>query len=210
MSTENSKWYDSRFFVVTLLIVFFPIGVYALIRNRRFKTSSKGLLAGFFTLVLVLAFGNAENTKKLAREAGYESASEYLQAKELGLNSREQLLAHLEQVRMEDAQKAEKRIAQAKADKELEEKTRDRSRDATIVCREFVRASLRSPSTADFPWTPNKRFREGYQTYIIKSHVDAQNAFGAVIRNQWHCKLRYIGGEEHLHSSWDLLELEVL
>ena len=50
---------------------------------------------------------------------------------------------------------------------------------------EFVRAGLKSPASASFPWTDYKVYDLGGDKWIVSSYVDAQNGFGANIRTRW-------------------------
>jgi len=55
-----------------------------------------------------------------------------------------------------------------------------------VVCKDAVRARLKSPTSADFPW--GVRVREvGVDRYEVSSYVDAQNGFGAKLRTQYTC-----------------------
>ena len=51
---------------------------------------------------------------------------------------------------------------------------------------EYVKSVLNSPSTADFPWY-DWQYSKNYKTKVVtvSSYVDAQNLFGAEIRNQF-------------------------
>lgn len=50
---------------------------------------------------------------------------------------------------------------------------------------------LRSPTTAEFN-DPNPRVDKINDTaFVVKSYVDASNAFGAIIRNNYTCTLSY-------------------
>jgi len=105
------------------------------------------------------------------------------------------------------AQKAatEKLAAEKKA---LEEAEIDRSVAAFINCKELIKRRLKAPSTADFPWSADSTQREG-QTYVVFSYVDSQNGFGAMLRSQWQCKIRFIGGDDLSLSSWQLEEIGI-
>ena len=61
-SSFTPKWYDSSFMVVVALLLFFPVGLYALFKNRRLGAGGKLLLGGavmFFMLVTagLMGFG---------------------------------------------------------------------------------------------------------------------------------------------------------
>lgn len=84
----------------------------------------------------------------------------------------------------------------------------DHSSMAIVQCKNYVRDSLKSPSTARFPWTSDSQDL-GNNTFIVRSYVDAQNSFGAVIRNNYYCKIQYIGGEDGYQSNWKLIQLDI-
>jgi hypothetical protein len=61
---------------------------------------------------------------------------------------------------------------------------------ARWACQDFVRARLKAPSTAKFPCEETV-FDEGEGSYTVQSCVDAQNAFGAILRKQYICSTKY-------------------
>lgn len=85
----------------------------------------------------------------------------------------------------------------------------DLSIDASVICQNHVDNHLTSPSTADHPWMGIEIFDHGKWRYTIRSHVDSQNAFGAVLRTNYLCKVTYNGEGESLRlSNWSLDALE--
>jgi hypothetical protein len=67
---------------------------------------------------------------------------------------------------------------------------------AWTMCEEFVKRQLRAPATADFPWGYDQfTRRESDSVWVVTSYVDAQNAFGAKIRNNFVCRVRWTGGD---------------
>ncbi|MGO3846477.1 hypothetical protein [Agrococcus casei] len=56
--------------------------------------------------------------------------------------------------------------------------------EAKIWCEDAVRESLKAPSSADFVDVNSNR--QGAQV-IVNGKVDAQNSFGAMIRNEFQC-----------------------
>ena len=57
---------------------------------------------------------------------------------------------------------------------------------------DFIKEQLKSPSTAKFPGTFEKKDHVrplGNGQYQINSWVDSQNGFGAMIRSRWSCKI---------------------
>jgi hypothetical protein len=79
--------------------------------------------------------------------------------------------------------------------------TDDHSDMAVVMCEDFVRDSLRAPSTADFASASDAtvdQLQPG--TYSVTSHVDAQNGFGAMIRTRYACTVRYDGEAWYLKA----------
>jgi hypothetical protein len=89
-------------------------------------------------------------------------------------------------------------------------KDRDNSTMAYIMMEDFVKRRLRSPSTADFPGFFGGRGDHvqylGEQKYRIVSWVDAQNAFGATIRNNFVGEIQQVSEEQWQLISLDLFE----
>ncbi len=62
--------------------------------------------------------------------------------------------------------------------------------DAYIAAQHFVDQRLKSPGSAKYPI-----YNSGYVTitlpgtYIVKSYVDSQNGFGALLRSDWTVKM---------------------
>ena len=91
------------------------------------------------------------------------------------------------------------------AERPEEEGPRDYSSVAMRICNDLIRKRLKSPSTADFPWTPEKiEANPENGVYVIGSYVDSQNGFGATIRTRFECKL-----ERDPQDGWDLLDMKV-
>lgn len=87
---------------------------------------------------------------------------------------------------------------------------KDLSSQASIVCKDYVRLTLKAPATADFPLLDFSAYRHGANHWTIKSYVDAQNGFGAKIRNHYTCGMTYSGSGDPLDfGSWKLLDLSL-
>ncbi|MEV0644160.1 hypothetical protein AB0I28_02740 [Phytomonospora sp. NPDC050363] len=69
----------------------------------------------------------------------------------------------------------------------------DSSAMAEIMCEEFVADRLKAPSTADFSGASTVAV--GASTYKVTGAVDAENGFGAMIRVQYVCQVRYDGDD---------------
>ena len=76
---------------------------------------------------------------------------------------------------------------------------------AWVICQEFIEKRLKAPASADFPW-----FSETYVTklggakYRVDSYVDAQNSFGAQIRQDFSCTVKWTGG-----TRWQLENISI-
>lgn len=63
---------------------------------------------------------------------------------------------------------------------------------ADAMAKQFVMQRLKAPSTAKFAWyNETSVLITGACEYTIQSYVDAQNSFGAMIRNQYSAEVRY-------------------
>ncbi len=79
--------------------------------------------------------------------------------------------------------------------------SRDRKTEAWVMCQQFVEARLKSPASAEFPWgsapyvtrLPDDRYR-------ARAYVDAQNSFGAMLRNDFNCVVEWTGERWELES----------
>lgn len=75
-----------------------------------------------------------------------------------------------------------------KKDAELQVWLDKKGTSAWTFCKERIQKQLKSPSTADFPWTHESWVAGGF--IYIRSYVDAQNSFWAMLRSNFNCKLR--------------------
>ncbi len=92
-------------------------------------------------------------------------------------------------------------------DRTPEEKCADGT-TAFVMSQSFVEKRLRSPSTADFPYTSSEGVRMQYMgecTHKIWAYVDAQNAFGATIRTNYYTELQNKKGTDE----WRLIDLKM-
>ena len=83
----------------------------------------------------------------------------------------------------------------------------EKKREAWDVAQDFVRDSLKAPSTASFPDLYGGDAGVNYdgdQMYSVGGYVDAENSFGAHLRTKFVCKLRD-GGE----AGWFLVDMQL-
>lgn len=79
--------------------------------------------------------------------------------------------------------------------------------EAITYCKELVKSRLKAPSTADFPWSIEAEAAPGEQIFTVNSYVDAQNAFGAMLRSYYTCRLKYTGSGG---SGWVVDDLTIV
>ncbi|MDZ7798366.1 MAG: hypothetical protein U5L76_01980 [Patescibacteria group bacterium] len=78
---------------------------------------------------------------------------------------------------------------------------------AFVIAKGFVRDSLKSPSSADFPILDFVSTSLGENRYQVTSHVDAENSFGVMIRSDWVATLKYLEGDDADQNNWELEKL---
>lgn len=82
----------------------------------------------------------------------------------------------------------------------------DASRAAALtMCRQYVRERLKAPSTATFAGIGESTVNEySGQEWGVRSHVDAQNGFGAMLRSTFDCTVKFEGD-----GQWRLVDLKI-
>ena len=75
------------------------------------------------------------------------------------------------------------------------------------VCSQFLIDRLKAPATADIAeyGDPDTSVSKSGKTYTVVAFVDAENSFGANIRTDYICTVRYTSGR-----SYRLLDLQTL
>ena len=92
-----------------------------------------------------------------------------------------------------------------------EERAADQCEDeimSFVMSQSFVERRLRAPSTADFPSFSSAGVRVTYLgdcRHIVSAYVDAQNAFGGIVRTSYVAELQYEVGAD----TWRLLSLDM-
>jgi len=76
---------------------------------------------------------------------------------------------------------------------------------AYAMAQEFVDKQLKAPSTSKYPVYSEKFVKDlGEGRYTVTTYVDAQNSFGAMIRNNFTCTLLYVGNDK-----WQLEDINI-
>lgn len=82
------------------------------------------------------------------------------------------------------------------------------ARYAYFHCQDLVKGRLKAPTSASFPVYPALPTNLGDGgLVVIRSYVDAQNSFGAMLRTNFRCKLQYTGGDAASGAAWKFVEL---
>lgn len=65
---------------------------------------------------------------------------------------------------------------------------------AEVMCEEFVKERLASPSSAEF--SEQDHAERAGSTWLVTGVVDSENKFGAMLRADYACTMRYLGDDE--------------
>jgi len=89
--------------------------------------------------------------------------------------------------------------------KSAEQTADDSRRGAYLICKQFVEQRLRSPKSAEFPNSSEAQVQPiSDGDYEVHAHVDAQNAFGAMIRSTFDCTVKPLPD-----GKWRLIDLKI-
>lgn len=67
---------------------------------------------------------------------------------------------------------------------------------AYAMCQDWVKGRLQSPGSADFPFGDVTKTEDlGHGAYRIRSYVDSQNGFGALVRTKYDCSTHWVSGQ---------------
>lgn len=70
---------------------------------------------------------------------------------------------------------------------------------ACVAAEQFVKQNLKSPATTQFGPCRSENVSTGNNNiYQVSGYVDAQNAYGATLRNSYSAQMQYQGGQWHL------------
>jgi len=73
--------------------------------------------------------------------------------------------------------------------------------DAYAAAQEFVKKSLKAPSTASFPTTNEATVTDlGNGQWRVQAWVDAQNSFGAMLRSNFECTIKFSDDDWYLEK----------
>ncbi|MFO7881480.1 MAG: hypothetical protein R6U52_02945 [Kosmotogaceae bacterium] len=79
--------------------------------------------------------------------------------------------------------------------------------EAFLISQQFVENYLKAPGSAEWPSITDDKVKINKiddTIWEIYSYVDSQNTFGALIRTQYYCKMKYNKEDEN----WTLIEID--
>lgn len=76
--------------------------------------------------------------------------------------------------------------------------------DAAVVAKTIVKDNLKSPSTAEFCKTSECAISCSGNTWTVSGYVDAQNSFGAVLRNNFKVKFTFTTSNKYTIDSYSI------
>lgn len=159
---------------------------------------SMAIVALLIPLAVSIFLESNRQLDKTAVQAGFLGRADHMRAALHNLQEspaewtrkRSELDAAAAKREMEEAQQ----IAKRRADEAKEAENRDIIFGACSAAERAVKAVLKAPSTAEFPacWHVEVR-RTGPEQYAVHGYVDAQNAYGAKLRNNYVVKMNRTG-----------------
>lgn len=163
-------------------------------------TQGRAVIASVVLLFIAAAF--ATPPPPLTPEQKAQQAQEERIEKEI---EQREIAAEQERLRI----KAEK-IEREKEEELAAEREEECKSDYMhyYMAQDFVKDSLVSPSTADFPSSNASGVRTEYMgdcVYRVWGYVDSQNRFGATIRGRYYVELR----KEEEKNKWSLLDIKM-
>jgi len=70
-----------------------------------------------------------------------------------------------------------------------------------------VERNLKSPSTADYPWSYDEYVDKiDDNTFIVRAYVDSENSFGAKVRTNFSCTVKFTGEDTYIVKDLEFWE----
>jgi len=79
---------------------------------------------------------------------------------------------------------------------------------AKFKSEEAVKQLLKAPSTAQFPSETTNFWLLPDSTVVVKGAVDAQNSYGAMIRNRYYAKFKW-KIDQNKQESWSIIDIRL-
>ncbi|WP_347273914.1 hypothetical protein [Candidatus Kuenenia sp.] len=182
---------------------------------REYKDTSKRLCEAKYEKakdLLVSAMDNYSKNNFSASVDSTEKAIALLDYQSLNISATllfqaKELLKRPDNKNIIDKRIVDKRIAEN--NKRIAENNERHGKDSTLaylIAQDFIKKTLKSPSTAVFPGKWHEGVYVGHignYTYAIRAYVDSQNSFGATLRTYYYAEVRYDGDAD----SWFLEDI---
>ncbi|MGD8189066.1 hypothetical protein ACQCN2_03595 [Brevibacillus ginsengisoli] len=145
-----------------------------------------------------VSFKNGNNTYSMLN---FDSTRTNDYVYEMEIPNEEPYRPSAEQLRLDESVKKilSESDSKTKSDSYSVEPSEDNKAFAWTASIEAVKDKLKTPSTADFPFSYlNEDIKEvGINTFVVKSYVDAENSFGAKIRSNFTVKIKKTGDNSY-------------
>lgn len=107
---------------------------------------------------------------------------------------------------LEQKEQLEEKAEKEKELKEEEEKNRKHYSkiDALLQSRVYIENQLKSPGSAEFDSSLDGVVQTNDTTFTVKSYVDSQNGYGALLRTHYSCKIIF-HPKDDTHNIYDVV-----
>ena len=208
------KIYEKNWFIILMLVVFFPVGLFLMWKNAKWHKTVKIIISVLFAVMVIFSNGSEESKNIETKDTNAEVETVKVdERKELQEKSKTILDSKDYYAMNEDERKTINELVKKwddeidysfkseyvdKKDQYEKDKYYDENYQGTIIAnvQEEVKKQLMSPKSADFPWGFNEynityqgESEDGLYMYSVESYVDAENAFGAEIRSEYMCMI---------------------
>lgn len=208
------KFYEKTWFIILMLIVFFPVGLFLMWKYTTWNKTAKIIVTVLIAALFISGLGNnktKDNTVNTTTSADTETvkvdkyedlknnAKSILDSKnyyDMNTDERKTVNDLLDEWdKLDDNFKTTYNDLKTQYEKD---KYYDNNYKGIIVAnvQEEVKKKLKSPKSADFPWGFDEynisyqgETDDGLYSYTVTSYVDATNSFGAEIRTQYICAI---------------------
>ena len=197
------KLSEKNWFIILMLIIFFPIGLYLMWKNAKWNKIIKIIITIFIGICIFIPSGDKNNNnnatnniKTEVKHNKYEelennckeilNSKDYYSMTDEERNQINDLINKMDKID-EDFKTENKDLL----DKYKTDKYYDNNYKGVIIAdiQEVVKKQLKSPNSAKFPLTFDEydikyvgETDNGMYTYTVTSYVDAKNSFNAELR----------------------------
>ena len=208
------KIYEKNWFIILMLVLFFPVGLFLMWKNAKWNKTVKIIVTALIVVMAIFSNGSEESKNVETKDTNAEVETVKVdERKELQEKSKTILDSKDYYAMNEDERKTINELVEKwddeidysfkseyvdKKDQYEKDKYYDENYQGTIIAnvQEEVKKQLMSPKSADFPWgfdeyniTYQGESEDGLYMYSVESYVDAENAFGAEIRSEYMCMI---------------------